>query len=562
MLRRKSKQRSEEAAPPPAGSDFHGYLARGLAGGYRLAVMVLDDPIEAGAVLRGATMAAWLAGGDRPRPEVDEAFGRRLAVDLEDALHSRRADGSSDAELADPLEAAVAGIAPRLQIALARAFGPWNSAAPESADQESTTPETGDAMRAVEARLDAGGAPTPPSGDVEPLLRKLYQARDPGEPAPLELRMRLQQDLTEADAAASERVRLTRSAGWRFVFNAFLAIVVLTLVVALFSIVGVRSSPVAAGDPTSDPATPLTISSIAVVQRGIDGPDVLVGATQRSFVAAFAASPLWRVSSRQCNADVVGVLDWQGQATWIGQHAGHADSIVGDPSSMSAYVPGLGPYCQAGRFTSLDGGSTWAAGTLPANAATSPSWLSFDPTRAHFLLAYYPGKLYASTDSGGTWKSRTSTVAPLAFDSTGRLAGWSPGKLFESLDEGVSWHETGPGPTVAPVAAGATSGGILIGARDGLWWYPLTSAPGLVKPGRIFSMATLGDGAVVVGADAAGHPWLGTVDSTMPGISIARLPADVAGLLVSSGDVAVNDSGAVVAFSGTSSAIVFATFTR
>jgi hypothetical protein len=140
--------------------------------------------------------------------------------------------------------------------------------------------------------------------------------------------------------------------------------------------------------------------------------------------------------------------------------------------------------------------------------------------------------------------------------------GWSPGKLFESLDDGVSWQETGPGPSAAPIAAGANSGGVLIGANDGLWWYPLSAAPSLIKPGSVFSIATLGDGAVVLGADSGGHPWLGTVDASVPGISMAALPADVAALRITGGGVAVNDSGAVVAFSGTSSAVALVSFAR
>ena len=572
MLRLKSSPGPEEAASPAVEGDFHGYLARVISDGYRLAVMVLDDPIEASAVLRSVTMSAWLSAG-RPVPaEVDDAFWRRLEAQLQEALRAGRAAYGPGANVfVDPMEAALAGIAPRLQVALARAFGTWDSAGsagadpaylPAAADRGSAARETGDAMRAFQARLEAGDSPILRAGDNEAQLRSLFEARDPGEPAPLPLRMRLEQDLREADAAAAERARLARRSGWGFVFNAFLAIVVLTLVVALASILGIRSSPAAAGDPTSDPATPLTISTVAVVQGAIDGPDVRVGATQSSLIAAFAPSPLWRISPRQCNADVVGIIDWRAQATWIGPHAGHPDSIAGDPSSTSAYVSGLGPYCQAGRFASLDGGLTWSGGALPGDGTASPAWLAFDPTQAHLLLAYYPGTLYRSADSGVTWTSGASTVTPLAFDSTGRLVGWSPGKLFESLDDGATWRETGPGPTVAPIAAGATSAGVLIGSKEGLWWYPLTSAASLIQPGSVFSIATLADGAVVLGSDSAGHPWLGTVDSTMPGISMASMPPQVAGLRVSGGGVALNDSGAVIAFSGTSSAIAFAAFAR
>ena len=108
-------------------------------------------------------------------------------------------------------------------------------------------------------------------------------------------------------------------------------------------------------------------------------------------------------------------------------------------------------------------------------------------------------------------------MRPLAFDPRGRLVGWSPGKLFESLDDGASWEETGPGPTDAPLAAGATPGGVLIGAEAGLWRYPLTAAAGLVRSGSVFSIAAIGEGAVVLGADPAGNPWLGTVNDSTRG---------------------------------------------
>ena len=66
----------------------------------------------------------------------------------------------------------------------------------------------------------------------------------------------------------------------------------------------------------------------------------------------------------------------------------------------------------------------------------------------------------------------------------------------------------------------------------------------------------------MLGADATGRPWLGTVNDSQPGISLATLPPDVASLKVTGGGVAANDSGAVVAFSGASSLIALATFVR
>ena len=557
MSGRDSRPRAEEAGPP-GGGNFHGYLGRNLSDGYRLAVMTLGDQIAAAAVLRGATMAAWLAAVEGPEDQLDAAFWRRLEADLQPAIHAGKSgDGLAPVAL-EPLEAGLADLNPKLQIALARAFGPWGG----SSTGDAAGKEAGEALRALHDRLTASDAPAAATGDAEAGLRALYESRDPGEPAPLPLRMRLQQDLGEADAAAAQRARLIRASGWRFAFNAFLAVVVLSLVVAVASTVNLRSSAVVAGDPTSDPAMPLTITAVTPIGAAIDSGDVHVGATQRSMIVSFAPSALWRLSPRECEADVVGVVDWLGQTTWIGQRAGHIGAIVGDSSSTNAYVAGLGSYCEVGRFVSSDGGTTWSAGPLPDGQTDVPAWLAFDPSSAHTLLAYYPGTLYTSHDSGLTWKPRVSTVNPLAFDSTGRLVGWTSGKLFESLDAGLSWQETGPGPADPPVAAGATSAGVFIGAKDGLWWYPRSTAATLIQSGAVYSIATLGDGAVVLGASQSGHPWLGTVNSTTPGASAAPLPADIATLAFTGGSVAVNDSGAIVAFAGTSSIIAVASFGR
>ena len=561
MSRWNSHRRFEAAATTPDAGSFPAYLARNLADGYRLAVMIVDDPIEAGAILRAATISAWLAAGSPSEEAADEAFRRRLDAELRAAIRAGQSGEGFDVVALGPLEAAIATLAPPLQIALAGAFGPWagigpfaRGAAPVGATQE--------AMGALLARLGASDAAVPPEGDAEAQLRTLYETRDPGEPAPLPLRMRLQQDLREAEMATAERARLTRASGWQFAFNAFLALIVLSLVVAIASVLDIRSSPIVAGDPTSDPASPLAISGVTIVEASIDSVYVHVAATQRTMILAFASSAMWHTSERQCQADVFGVVDWRGQTTWIGQQAGHADAIAGDPSSTSAYVAGLGIYCEVGRFATSDGGSTWSAGALPGGPGDNPSWLAFDPARSHVLLLYYPGTLYSSTDSGGNWTSKPSAVAPLAFDSTGRLVGWSGGILYESMDDGASWRPTGPGPALAPVAAGATSAGVLIGASDGLWWYPSNSGPSLVQAGSVFSIATLGEDAVVLGADQTGHPWLGTVDAATPGISLAALPPEVAALDVTGGSVAANDSGAVVAFGGSSSAIALASFGR
>ena len=556
MSERNSRARTDDAGSP-SGGNFHGYLVRNLSGGYRLAVMTLDDQIGAQAVVRGATMAAWLAAADGPEDQLDAAFRRRLAADLQPAIRTGKSADGIGRVAVEPLGAAIAGLHTKAQIALARGFGPWDPPG-FGADPR----EAGEALRALRDRLAASDAPVVATGNLESSLRALYESRDPGEPAPLPLRLRLQQDLGDAEAAAAQRARLVRASGWRFVFNAFLAVVVLSLVIAVASIVNLRASSAAAGDPTSDPATPLTITGVTPIDAAIDSGDIHVGATQRSLIVAFAPSALWRLSSRECQADVVGVVNWLSQTTWIGQQAGHIGTIAGDASSPNAYVAGLGPYCEAGRFASGDGGTTWSAGALPPSQTDVPAWLSFDPSSAHTLLAYYPGTLYMSQDSGASWTPRSSTVNPIAFDSTGRLVGWTSGKLFESLDDGLSWQETGPGPADAPVAAGATSAGVFIGTKDGLWWYPRNTAATLVQAGPVYSIATLGDGAVVLGASPAGHPWLGTVNSTTPGVTAATLPSSLATIKVSGGSVAVNDAGAIVAITGSGSAVAVASFGR
>ena len=359
---------------------------------------------------------------------------------------------------------------------------------------------------------------------------------------------------------APEGTWQVRVSGWVFAINVFLGILVLTLGVAVASVVNLRASVAVAGDATSDPAMPLTISGVSLVEGAIDGESVHVAATQRTLIVSFAASALWHSSPRNCLSDIVGAIDWQGQATWIGERAGHVDAVTGDLASMNAYVGGLGSYCEPGRYSSLDGGLTWSSGPLAGAETTRPKWLAFDPTRPSTLLAFYPGTMYSSSDDGATWTSFRSSATPLAFDSTGRLVGWAPGKLFASADDGATWDEIGAGPLDPPVAAAATPGGVLIGTTTGLLWYPPAGPPELLASGSVYSIAALGHGAVVLGADSEAHPWLGTVTDTEPGISLATLPADVATLHITGGEVAVNDAGAAVAFSGPTSAIGLATF--
>jgi len=549
------------ATVSPADShDFHDFLGRNLSYAYRLAAMALDDPIEAAAAVHDSTLAAW-KGGAPTAAALDDLFRRQLDAALDRALPPRSGTG----EASSPLEGALAGLDASRQIELARAYG-----FPAAADAAAADAAPDAALRELAAAL--GKAAGTSSGDgagaygscatpsLAEMLRALYSGRDPGEPAPLALRMRLAQANRDAEARAAVAVRPTAANGWGFVFNTFLVMLVLTLVVALASVVNVRSSPVAGADPTSDPSSPLTITGVSMLQGSIDGPGVHVGSTQRTLVVSFAPAAVWHPASRDCLADVVGVVDWQGQATWLGAHAGHVESIAGDPLSPSVFAAGLGSYCESGRFSSGDGGTTWSQGSLPGDGSSQPAWSAFDPSHPGMLLAYDGRNIYGSTNAGAVWSARTTPVTPLAFDSSGRLVGWTPGKLFQSTDDGATWQQTGAGPSDRPAAAGATSKGVLIGVGSGLWWYPLDAAPSLIKAGSVYSIATLGDDAVVLGADSAGRAWLGTVGSTVPGISIAALPPEVASLHISGGEVAVNDSGAAIAFSGPTSALALATF--
>ena len=359
-----------------------------------------------------------------------------------------------------------------------------------------------------------------------------------------------------------EQTAEPEGSSWGFVFNALMIVVVLALVVAAASVLDLRGSPAAKVDPMGDPAAPLTIAGVSVVENGIAGPDVHAAATQNSFVVTFGPAADWHLSERDCLADVVGLLDATGDPKWTGPHAGHVQALVGDPSSSGVYAVGPGEYCQLERYASTDGGGTWSAGSLPPEATAGPSWLAVDPARAGSLLFFDAGTLDVSANAGATWTSIRTDVTPIAFDSDGRLVGWSPGNLLESLDEGSTWRRTGPGPTTPPDAGAATSTGVLLSSSTGLSWYPLSASPTLIRSGRVFSMATVGGGVVVLGADAAGHPWIGTVADTQPGMTLAALPPELALLIVAGGQVAANDSGAAIALSGSTSAIAFATFDR
>jgi hypothetical protein len=519
---------------------FQDYLARNLSDAYRLAVLTTDDPVLAGSLVRAAVVSVWRDSVAATGAELDQELRLRLEDDIEARLASGEteaaagADGAEGAD-ADPLAEAVRVLSPRRRIELAHAFGPG-----------------GPGFGIEGASPAAAGLGVP--------LRALFESRDPGDPPPLQLRLQLDEDRRLVEAVRPVRTGPRRRSGWGFAFNAGLTLIVLTLVVALVSIVGVRSSAVAGGDPVGDPSSPLTISRVTLLQGGIDGGAAHVAGTQRSLVAAFPPSPLWQTDPRSCSADVFGAVDWLGQPTWVGARAGHADSVVGDPASASVYTLGLGNYCQPAAFTSSDGGLSWLNATLPTSTPANPSWLAFDPAHVHTLMAYGAGVLYMSPDAGLTWASRESRVTPLAFDSTGRLVGWTAGHLLQSADDGASWQETGAGPPLMPTVAGATSGGALLGEKDGLWWYPLDSGPSLLKPGLVLAISAMGDGAVAVGADSDGLPWLGTVNDSQPGIALADLPPEAKSLTITDAEVALNDSGALIAFSGRSSLIAQAAF--
>ena len=184
MSERNSRARTDDAGSP-SGGNFHGYLVRNLSGGYRLAVMTLDDQIGAQAVVRGATMAAWLAAADGPEDQLDAAFRRRLAADLQPAIRTGKSADGIGRVAVEPLGAAIAGLHTKAQIALARGFGPWDPPG-FGADPR----EAGEALRALRDRLAASDAPVVATGNLESSLRALYESRDPGEPAPLPLRLR------------------------------------------------------------------------------------------------------------------------------------------------------------------------------------------------------------------------------------------------------------------------------------------------------------------------------------------------------------------------------------
>jgi hypothetical protein len=555
--------------------DFAGYLRRNLSTAHRLVSMALDDPIAAQGVVYDAAMAAWRVGSEWPAPALDRAFRRRLEADCRTALKSTdRETGRTSGEAAveaiggqtEPLAAALLSLGPNDRLALARRYGlaevsPRPRRRLRGPNSLGRSPGVPDRLGARLAEIQGTDGPAEKEL-LESRLRAIYASRDPGEDTPLALRMRLQRGLSDAETAAAQRDESARASGWGFAINTFLAVLVLTIAVALLSVTDLRASRQAAPYPLGGPTSPLTITSVSVLQSGIDGPGVHVAATNDSLVATFEGSSDWHPEARQCLPDVTGVVNSTGQAQWLGAQAGHVESIAGDPLSGSVYAAGLGAYCDLGRHSSGDGGSTWAAGPLPPGATGSPPWLAFDPAQSGTLLAAGDGRLFLSRDAGGTWSSSRETVTPIGFDGQGNLLGWGPGALFESLDEGSSWQQIGAGPATQPTAGAAISGGVLLGEPDGMWWFPLDGSASLVRSGTVFSVTAAGDGAVATGSDALGHPWLGTFSLAAKDLAfrLASLPPELASLTVTGGQVAANSNGFVLALSGPKSAIALGSF--
>lgn len=555
-----------EARKEARAGDFAGYLKRNLSTAYRLVTMALDDPIAAGDVVHDAAMEAWRVGGEWPAPALDAAFRRALESRLRTPLkpvEQKAGEGPL------PLSAALLSMGADDRLALVRDFGlaeepPGRKPALLSRGSPGRGSSKSLSRLAARTASNRGADDEATRASLETRLRALYASRDPGEEAPLALRLRLQRSLYEAETAAAERDEIARAAGWGFAINAFLVILVLTIIVALASVTDLRASRAALVSSAGDPTTPLTITSVSAVQSGIQGSSVHVAATRDSLVATFQGSTDWHPEPRQCLADVAGIIDSAGQVQWLGQPAGRVESMAGDPTSANVYVSGLGEYCDFGHRSSVDGGYTWASGPLPPGAAGSPNWLAFDPAIAGTLLAAGDGRLFLSHDAGATWSNSPETVAPLGFDSAGRLLGWGPGALFESLDDGSTWQQIDTGPATQPKAGAAVSGGVLLGEPDGLWWFPLDRSPALVQSGGIYSIATVGDGAIVIGGDALGHPWLGTFSYGPSNWEFrpVSLPPGLASLAVTGGQVAANSNGAAVAFAGSSSVIALAEFAR
>jgi hypothetical protein len=524
-----------------AGADSAGYLRRAVGPAWRLATLLTGDPVAAQAVVERAAIAAWRSAGDSPDRDLDSAFERELTADLLRVTAGSEPPDDADSELAEAIGALPAGF----QLDLARRFG---------LGEASYSPET---LARLAAELGSDG--------LESRLAAFYAARDPGPDAPLAMRLRVQGGLADLERTTEDETRRraerSRRGGWGFGLNVPLLMIALTATVAAASAVNVRASLQAQAASSGGPTNPLTIASMVTIQSGGGGSGASVAATRTSLVATFQPAAIWHQDIRSCLPDVAGTVGPDGKARWLGQPIGHVESMAGDPSSSALYSLGLGEYCDPEAHA---GPADWAPLPMPGKGGTA-RWLAFDPGNAATLLAADGHTLFLSRDAGRAWSTGTETVAPLAFDASGRLFGWGAGSIFESLDDGTTWDEVAGGPSTQPAAAAALSGGLLLGGPDGLRWYPLDgSSPTLVQAGTVFSMAEVGDGAIVVGATSAGRPWLGaySIDAAVSPFALSPLPPEVRSLTVSGGQAAANSTGALVAFSAPSSAICFVAFAR
>jgi hypothetical protein len=540
--------------------DFGGYLRRNLAWGYRLAAMCLGDPVAAQDIAHRASLSAWLKGGRWPDGALDLAFSRTLEAHCIRALRAQTGTVSNPSgPEEDRLAAALGSLSPADRLALAREFGLSGSSRTRPAAQGRDMLLR---LGSGEARASASGGDT--AGDLEARLRAVYASRDPGDEAPLGLRLRLQQSLVDAEKAAAERDEIARRSGWGFALNVPLLMVALTAAIAVASVTGLRASQRAVTSSGGGPTMPLTITSVTLVRGGIVGSGVSVAATRDSLMATFEATTLWHPAPRQCLPDVSGTVDGGGQARWLGQRAGHVQAIAGDPNSDAAYAFGLGEYCEPVGHSSTDGGNTWTVDPPPPGETGDPVWLAFDPANAGTLVIGGDSLLLVSRDAGRTWASTPEMVAPLGFDAGGRLYGWSPGVIFESTDDGMSWQPAGAGPATRPTAAAALAGGILLGGPSGLWWFPADGPATLLYAGLVYALAPAGDGAVAMGSDSIGRPWLGTysANATDTPFHTFSLPPQAQSMSIAGGQIAANNSGAAVVFAGSSSAIYFVDFAR
>ena len=573
--------------------DSAGYVRRNLATAYRLASVVLDDPVLAQTVVHDAAIRAWYDWGGRPAKVLDAAFRRELESGCRAILTAGGDDaGGGDlaglAHRADPLVAAMGALGTGDRYALAREYAPVETSPPDGSNlggflrRRAKQRRTSVLLaRLLRSHVGVRAGSTADDSDVPTRLRGIYASRDPGPDVPLDLRLRLNRSLAEAESAAERRASRDRAAGWRFAVNAFMLVVAGTVALAFVSVTDLRAAAQATAGPISGPTTPLTITSVSVVQGEVGGTGAHVAASGMTLVLAYQGPAVWHASARQCLPDVAGTIDLSGNARWPGSPAGHVQSMAADPAAGNVYAAGLGEYCDPGARVSTNGGATWTDGSLPPGSAGSVAWLGYDPAHADTLVAAVGGVLSVSRDAGRTWSASTETVVPIAFGPEGRLYGWGPGALFESLDDGGSWDRIGTGPAAPPSAGAAVPGGLLIGGTGGAWLYPIdvmsgmdgavstSGPPTLVQPGTVYSIATAGDGAVILGGDSSGHPWLGTWSARQADapFSPISLPVELSGLTVAGGQVAANSAGAAVALIGgvpvaatSRSVILFATF--